>query len=232
MGILETIDKIDKVIVIAKPIIEGVSSKLQPEMKQFADRLLELSKKYPTIKDFSMIIDKGVDLLTDMLFVLGVKTEPVDIIGFKISQADKGLLDFDSLEDYLNYLKNDINLDMEKYNAMLDVEKLAYTAVGMAIEVGAITKSIGINLEPDFLVLMSKIVNVGQTIIDASGVVDFLRMIKENGNVTITDVYEYFLGTGESDRINTGKILKDIFEILYPGKADDIISNLKDEARV
>ena len=37
MGILETIDKIDKVIVIAKPIIEGVSSKLQPEMKQFAE---------------------------------------------------------------------------------------------------------------------------------------------------------------------------------------------------
>lgn len=231
MGFIDAIDKIDKVITIAKPIIESVSSKIQPEMKQFAERLFELSEKYPSIKDFAMVVDKSADILGDILFVLGVKSEQADIIGLKIAQADKGLLDFESVEDYLNYLKNDVHLDENEYNAMSEVEKMAYTVVGMAVEVGAIGEKLGIKLDADFVLLISKVVNAGIAAIDATGIVDILKMVKENGTISVSDIYEYFMGEGESDRINTGKILKDILATLYPGKADDIIMEIKDEAR-
>lgn len=231
MGFLDTVGKINEVISIAKPIIENISCKLQPEMKAFAEKLLVYSEKYPQIKDFAIVIDKSADILGDALFVLGIKTEATDVIGFKIAQADKSITDFNSVEDYLNYLNSEVEIDKERYKQLSEGERIVYSVLGIAAEIEVIGEKIGITLNTDMLMLISKVVEVGKIALDASGIIDFLKMIKENGGVSIPDIYEYFIGSGDSDRVNTGKIVYDIMEKIRPEKADAIIAEFKEEAR-
>lgn len=83
MGI--SISTIETGLSIAKPIIEELSAKLQPEMKAFAERLFVLTEKYPSIEKIAEVIDKAADILGDVLYVLGISSDPANVIGAKAS---------------------------------------------------------------------------------------------------------------------------------------------------
>ena len=114
MEIMQTLKTIDMVISVAKPIIEAVVPKLQESMKCFAERMLELSEKYPSIAEFAQMIDKAADIMGDVLYALGINADPADVMGAKIAQADKGIDEFDSIEAYINYLRDEIEKILRK----------------------------------------------------------------------------------------------------------------------
>lgn len=225
MGI--SISTIETGLSIAKPIVEELSAKLQPEMKAFAERLFVLTEKYPSIEKIAEVIDKAADILGDVLYVLGISSDPANVIGAKASQADLTVSDFNSAEDYIQYLKECVKLDKEKFESLSEEEKIAYTITGITVEAGAIGEKIGIEIPADIIMLISKIADCGKVVMEAKNIVNVLERLKDNGITNLMDVCEYFSGEGNSDRIKVGKILKNSIDEVKPGDADQILDEIK-----
>lgn len=118
------------------------------------DKILKiLSKITPEL------IKEVTSLISSVAELLGLKDEDdsSEEIGMKSEKADRKPEDFDSREEYINYLRDDVELD--KY----DREKLSnenlkekYSAKGLDIEMGAINEKIGVKLGLEDYVMMAK----------------------------------------------------------------------------
>lgn len=118
------------------------------------DKILKiLSKITPEL------IKEVTSLISSVAELLGLKDEndSSEELGLKSEIADKGLEDFDSREEYINYLKDDVELDeydREKLNNESLKEK--YSAKGLDIEMGAINEKMGVKLGLEDYVMMAK----------------------------------------------------------------------------
>lgn len=231
MEILQTLKIIDTVVSIAKPIIETVAPKLQESMKDFAERMLVLAEKYPSIAEFAQMIDKSADIMGDILFALGINADPVDELGAKIAQADKGVDDFESIEAYITYLKNEIELDKEKFEALSEEERVAYTITGMAVEAGAIGEKLGIEIPADVVEIVAKVAEIGKVVVDAKELISLIGNLKDEGIVNLNDVCDCIRGTGDSDRLKTGEVLVKVLDALKPNEGKDVLNEIIDEVR-
>lgn len=118
------------------------------------DKILKiLSKITPEL------IKEVTSLISSVAELLGLKDEDdsSEELGLKSEIAEKRLEDFDSREEYINYLKDDVELDeydREKLNNESLKEK--YSAKGLDIEMGAINEKIGVKLGLEDYVMMAK----------------------------------------------------------------------------
>ena len=118
------------------------------------DKILKiLSKITPEL------IKEVTSLISSVAELLGLKDEDdsSEELGLKSEIADKRLEDFDSREEYINYLKDNVELDeydREKLNNESLKEK--YSAKGLDIEMGAINEKMDVNLGIEDYVMMAK----------------------------------------------------------------------------
>lgn len=231
MEILQVIKTIDTVVSIAKPIIEVAAPRLQESMKGFAERMLELTKKYPSITEFAQMIDKAAEILGDVLYALGINSDPADVLGAKIAQADKGIDDFDSVEAYITYLKNEIELDKEKFDALSSEERVTYSITGMAVEASAVSEKLGIEIPADAVELVAKIAEIGKIAVEAKEMISLISKLKDEGVTNLNDVCDCVQGKGDSDRLKTGEALIKVLDSLKPGEGKDILNEMIDEVR-
>lgn len=231
MEILQVVKGIDTVISVAKPILEVVTPKLQESMKGFAERMLELSEKYPSLAEFAQMLDKAADIMGDILYALGVNTESADVLGAKVAQADKGIDSFNSAEEYITYLKNEIELDKVKFDVLPNEEKIAYTITGMTLEAEAISEKLGIDIPVDVVEMVAKIVEIGKIVVEAKELITIISEIKTNGINNLSDVCDCINGKGDSDRIKTGQVLVKVLDGLNPGQGNQVLNEIIDEIR-
>ena len=227
MNILKTIQTVDTVISAAKPIIEQVTTKMGPDMKDFAERLYKLSEKYPSLEKWAETLEKGAEILSDLLFILGINSDPAEVLGAKVHQAEKSDEDFDSVKAYINYLHNEVELDKDKFEKLSYAEKMAYRTTGMAVEASAIGETLGVEVSADFVMLFSKIKDIGEVIINAAELIALISGLKNAGIDRMDDVCDYFEGKGDSDRAHTGKIIKDVFSNIIKDGAEEILESIK-----
>ena len=214
MEIMQTLKIIDTVVSVAKPIIEMVAPKLQESMKGFAERMLVLSEKYPSIAEFAQMIDKAAD-----------------VMGAKIAQAEKGIDDFDSIEAYISYLKDEIELDKEKFESLSTEERVAYSITGMAVEAGAIGEKLGVEIPADAVELVAKIAAIGKIAVEAKEIISLVSNIREEGIDNLSDICDCLKGSGDSDRLKTGEALLKVLDTIRPNEGKDIMNELIDEVR-
>ena len=137
-------------ISVAKTIVDIVAPNLQEGMNNFAERLFELSEKYPSIKDFAQMIDKASEIMGDVLYALDINKDKnvdyVGIIGAKASKCGKSVDDFSSVEAYFYHLKEQVAFTQNDFDILKPEEKIAYTITGLAIEAGVISEKLGIDI--------------------------------------------------------------------------------------
>ena len=103
---------------------------------------------------------KGVtELISSVAELLGLKDkdDSSEELGLKSEIADKGLEDFDSREEYVSYLRDNIELnkyDREKLND--ESLKEEYIAKGLDIEMSAINEKMDVNLGIEDYVMLAK----------------------------------------------------------------------------
>lgn len=118
------------------------------------DKILKiLSKITPEL------IKEVTSLISSVAELLGLKDEDdsSEELGLKSEKADRKAEDFDSREEYISYLRDDVELDKydrEKLNDESLKEK--YSAKGLGIEVGAINEKMEVNLGIEDYVVMAK----------------------------------------------------------------------------
>ncbi len=193
--------------------------------------MLELSEKYPSIAGFAQMIDKAADIMGDILYALGISADSADVMGVKAAQADKGVNDFDNVEEYISYLKNEIDLDKEKFDALSEGERVAYSITGMAIGAGAISEKLGMEIPADVVELISQIAEIGKIAVEAKEIISLAISLKDKGVDNLSDVLDCVKGEGKSDRLKTGEALVNALDEVNPGKGNDILNEIIDEIR-
>lgn len=155
------------------------------------------------------IISIAAEIIHAVVDFLGIKSEEdPEILGAKAEQSDKSLEEFDNdVEAYIKYLKDEVELDKEKFDKMTPEEKMGCKAIGMALETKAVEEKIGgIEISPECLATLTKIQSAGINI-NAKDLVSIVQALKEQGITNLDDVVEFLDGKGSSDRIKTGGAL-------------------------
>lgn len=230
INIAKTIRVAATVIDTAKMIATDIAPKLQKTMKVFSDRMIKLSKKYPTLSGFGKMVGKAADIMGDVMCAIGIPTEEADVLGYKAMQAEKGSDEFDSVTEYVAYLKNDIELEKENYIKLSEEEKTVYCINGMAIEADAIGEVLNVTITPEVVEFLSKIAEKGIDV-NVKDIMSIVETLKSEGVENLNDVIEYFEGSGQSDRMKTEDALYEALNKVKPGKADEILDNVMDLAR-
>lgn len=131
-----------------------ISENSMEGLSRVLDKILKiLSKITPEL------IKEVKELISSVAELLGLKDEDdnSEELGLKSEKADRKPEDFDSREEYMSYLKDDVeldNYDREKLNDRGLKEK--YSAKGLDIEMGAINEKMGVNLGLEDYVRLAK----------------------------------------------------------------------------
>ena len=133
-------------MIIDESTMKGLSGVLDKILKIFSKITPELIKEV-------------TELISSVAELLGLKDEDdsSEELGLKSEKADRKPEDFDSKEEYVSYLRENVELDehdREKLNNESLKEK--YSAKGLGIEMGAINEKMEVNLGIEDYVVMAK----------------------------------------------------------------------------
>ena len=208
--------------------VGGLVAKVGPAVSGFAKTIIQIASKIDLPKIVQIISDTA-KIIHAVVDLLGIKSEDdPEVLGAKAEQSDKKMEDFDNdVEAYIKYLKEEVQLDMKKFEQMNEDEKLGCKAVGLSLETKAVEQKIGgVHITPEFVGVISKIQEAGIAI-NGKDLLHIIQVLKNEGITNLNDVVDYLKGKGNSDRIKTGEVLH---TALGQG-ADKILNDLKNAVR-
>lgn len=212
--------------------ISSVVSNIGPVVGGFAKGLFGIVTKISGIGGFIGIANT-INFIGAVMHavanLLGIKSEEnPEVLGAKAAQAEKKIEDFDSdAEAYIQYLREEVELDKEKFDKMTPEEKLGCEVVGISLETKAVEQKLGgIEIPEESLVELGKIYLAGIEI-DVEKVLNTIKSLKEAGITNMNDVVEYLEERGDSDRFKTGEVL----ERAIGEGAEEKIDQVKDALR-
>ena len=129
--------------------ISSVVSTIGGALAGVASNLLKLAG--PLLGQVSTVI-KVVGILLNIL----KPNEEVEELGAKALEAEQKAEDFSSNAEYIDYLRNEIKLDKEKFEKANEVEKIARTAVGASIVTKGIEENKGFEIPTMFWVKVAE----------------------------------------------------------------------------
>lgn len=171
----------------------------------------------PTIKDILSVFVAVISFLAE-LFTDKPEEEKPEEIAMKAEQADKKPENFDSINDYLEYLRNEVKLDPAKLEKLTPEERQTYQLVGLGLYIKNIEEQQGVKLDPDFL---KSIPNLKKQGYEAADIAALMQSMKSNG---VTDMKQYVdfmkgdLQPGSPERQQVGASVKDMVEQHFKGE--------------
>ena len=187
----------------------------------------------PTLEAALSVLVAVVSFLAE-LFTDKPKEEKPEEIGMKAEQADKKPENFDSINDYIEYLRNEVKLDTDKLEHLSDEEKQKYQLVGLGLYIKNIEEQQGVKLDPDFFKSIPKLKDQGY---EAADIANLMQSMKNNG---VTDMKQYVdfmkgdLQPGSPERQQMQLSVKDMVEQHFQGKEVNVrqeINKLADTVR-
>lgn len=179
----------------------------------------------PNIK--SIVLGKILTLVIDVISAVAdaltekPKEETPEEIGLKAETADKKPEDFDSINDYIEYLRNDIKVDEERLKEMDEKERATYAAIGAGLYVKQVEEKYNVDLPPEFWRSTAELRNEGK--ISEEMPSDLIEFMKEHGiesGATFSDYLSGKLGIGSEDQQKMYDALKDTYRKEYPDATD------------
>lgn len=171
----------------------------------------------PVISPWLSVAVAVISVLAE-IFTEKPKEEKPEELGMKAEQADKKPENFDSINDYIEYLRQEIKVDAAKLENLSEEERMKYQAVGLGLYVKNIEEKQGMKLDPAFLKVVPEMINLGYT---AQDIGNLMQSMKKNG-VNDMKMYPEFMkgellpGTPERKQVFTS--VKDMVEQHFNGK--------------
>lgn len=187
----------------------------------------------PVISPWLSIAVAVISVLAE-IFTEKPKEEKPEELGMKAEQADKKPENFDSINDYIEYLRQEIKVDAAKLENLSKEERMKYQAVGLGLYVKNIEEKQGMKLDPAFLKVVPEMINLGYT---AQDIGNLMQSMKKNG-VNDMKMYPEFMkgellpGTPERKQVFTS--VKDMVEQHFNGKEFNLgqeLDKLADKAK-
>lgn len=183
-------------------VVSSVVSTVGKALVTGATKLLEVAgKNLETIANVIEIVGKVLD-------VIG-QNENVDKLGGKAMQSEKTPEDFDKISEYIEYLKNDVELDIDKFNNAKVEDKFARKAIGATI----ISK--GIEEKKDILIPIDFWKEVTKQEMGSTEINKIIDLFKDNN--MDNKFSEYMNGKLKyTDEVKVGKMVVDMYRELEP----------------
>lgn len=80
----------------------------------------------------------------------------LDELGEKAMMSEKTPEDFDSINDYIDHLRNDVAIDREKFDNLDEKDLLARSAIGASITLKAINDKLDTSVTPAFIATVAQ----------------------------------------------------------------------------
>jgi ribosomal protein L14E/L6E/L27E len=140
-------------------------------------------------------------------------------------QSDKKPEDFDSMNEYIDHLRNDVILDKEKFEQLDKSELLARASIGASITLKGIEEKLETAISPEFMT------EVAKQELDANKIIATIKAYKEN-NLSLD---EHSLYLNDELTINKSDKHADALVSAYqklepemtPEQVEDTVMNLK-----
>jgi hypothetical protein len=159
-----------------------------------------------------------IQVVGQLVGVLNPKDDPEEL-GAKAMEADKKPEDFDSNAEYIDYLRNDIELDREKFENATDVEKTARQAVGASIVIKGIEEKKGFEIPVTTWVAMAKL-GLGDKAEEIDKILDTFKDGK------LEDFVDYTEGKLEVKKeLEVGDSLVEMYQELEPSMSIEEIED-------
>ena len=153
-------------------------------------------------------------------------------LGMKAEIADKKPEDFDSIEEYIKYLNDEVKLEDNAAENLSETDRVKYGALGTALNIKAIEEKYDINLSPDFLRDITLMKLTGEEVAKC------IDKCKENEIKDVQDMTDYLRGNStQSDKSTVSEAIVESISEVYPELSKDEVEvklcemsdNLKDE---
>jgi hypothetical protein len=131
----------------------------------------------------------------------------------------------------MKYLHDEVSLNEEEVSPLSQEERITYQTAGIAVQSAALGERLGVEISPDFMLILSKMKNISDIVISTTQIISLISSLKENGLSNMDDVCDYFKASGDSDRIHTGNIVRTAMCGLFGNLGIDLIEYLKMDAR-
>ena len=184
--------------------VSSAVSSIGSALASSATKLLGVAGKY--LEPVSTII-QIIAVLIDVL----KPDDDIEEIGAKAMQPEsKKPEDFDSNAEYIDYLKNEVTLDKEKFDKANSAEKAARTAVGASIVAKGIEEKKGFDIPLSTWVAMAKL-----NLTDKAQEIDTILETFKDGK--LDDFVKYTEGKLEAKKeLEVGDTLVEMYKELEP----------------
>lgn len=197
-------------------LCSGIGGAVMRGVSSLVSAIVPVLGLEPYFRAFVAIISFLAELFTDK--PKEEKPEEIAMKAEQAKQADKKPEDFDSINDYLEYLRNEVQLDPAKLEKLTPEERLKYQLVGLGLYIKNIEEQQGVKLDPDFLKSIPKLKEQGY---EAADIANLMQSMKSNG---VTDMKQYVdfmkgdLQPGSPERQQVGASVKDMVEQHFKGE--------------
>ncbi|MCR5587928.1 MAG: hypothetical protein K6F77_10420 [Lachnospiraceae bacterium] len=189
--------------------ISSIAPSVGTKIGGFASKFLGIVEKLPIPGlEIIKVVSTVASIVNMVVKLLDIETEMnPEILGAKVEQCDKSIEEFDDVEAYIKYLKNDIVLDKQRFDSLSMEERFGCKIVGMSLETKAIENKLDdIVITPESLALLIKLEKSGFNI-EAKTLLNTINALKESGITDMDEVVAFFEGKGGNDRIKTGEVI-------------------------
>ena len=216
--------------------IGGIAVSAGTSIAAFASTAIGIIATHiPDIERAIRIIGIVSSIIQSISKMLGsdMKDDPEEL-GYKALHAEKKAEDFDDIDEYINYLNNEIRVDKNKMNQMKPEEKATCQVVGSAIQCASIGKQLQVNIPPESYAGLALLVSdekiqtyFGEGEELCKNIIALVKELKGAGIIDLKDVDDYLKDSGDFDkRHNTGEALIKSLEKMELG--EDTVDILED----
>lgn len=150
---------------------------------------------------------------------VGGKDSPEEV-GMKTEIAEKKPDDFETTEEYLRYLNEEVTLEPDAIDKLTPEDRAKYGLIGSALDIQAIHEKYHIELSPDFL--------RDVTIMKMSGeeIGSYVKDFAEKGITKMQDMTDYLRGNAiNTEKGTISSSMLDTMRSLYPEMSEEQLEN-------
>ena len=167
-----------------------------------------IATKLPAIlQTASVIVSAITSIVTNVSKILNIapEGEQPDELGAKtLQEGTRPIKEGETTQDYLDYLRNEVTLDREKYEKMTAEQKLNCEIIGDTMLAKSIEEKTGIEVSPEFLLAAGKI-NMGYQTVNA-----LINSFSNNDIDSLGDYAKYISNDmSEKDAIKVGGAVRE-----------------------
>lgn len=211
------------------PVWEKYGDVVLDTVREFAKEIGNMPiSGSPEIEVICRIALFVVDVISAVAEAMAEKpeNETAEEVGYKakVAYEDKGVKpeNFDSTNEYIEYLRNNIKVDEEQLHELNDEERAVYAAVGAGLYVKQVEEKYGMELPAEFWHRTASLEQEGK--ITKEMPADLIQFMKEHGvedGKVFSDFVDEKLDVGSEEQEKMYDVLKDVYQKETPDATDD-----------